>query len=380
MSISYPRAKPYFTDVDIDEILDEIKDTLHSGNLVQGQRVKEFEENFAKMVGTKYAIATNSCTSALELTLKSLGIKNKKVLVPTETFVATGNSVILSDNTPVFTDIDKSTLCMSYDTIMDRMSDDVAAIIIVHMGGLITPDIDKIRDYCKYNSIHLIEDAAHAHGSKKMSIVNGCYVKSEYAGSLGIAGCFSFYPTKVMTTGEGGMITTDSKSLMEMARTLRNHGGDGRLGLYSASNDRMTEISAILGLSQLKHLKSFVDKRNYIASKYRESLSMISEIQLFSEYKEIKNSYWNFYFILNTINRKEFIEKMSERGVQIGDAYSPPCHGQPVFKEYISDDTFEVADDILSRHVSLPMYTELNDKDIYLITDIVKEVIDDCKK
>tara|TARA_X000001382_G_C3111635_1_gene160111 strand:- start:272 stop:775 length:504 start_codon:yes stop_codon:yes gene_type:complete len=167
---------------------------------------------------------------------------------------------------------------------------------------------------------------------------------------------------------------------MEMARTLRNHGGDGRLGLYSASNDRMTEISAILGLSQLKHLKSFVDKRNYIASKYRESLSMISEIQLFSEYKEIKNSYWNFYFILNTINRKEFIEKMSERGVQIGDAYSPPCHGQPVFKEYISDDTFEVADDILSRHVSLPMYTELNDKDIYLITDMVKEVIDDCKK
>ena len=107
---------------------------------------------------------------------------------------------------------------------------------------------------------------------------------------------------------------------------------------------------------------------------------MISEIQLFSEYKEIKNSYWNFYFILNTISRKEFIEKMSERGVQIGDAYSPPCHGQPVFKESISDDTFEVADDILSRHVSLPMYTELNDKDIYLITDIVKEVIDDCKK
>ena len=242
MSISYPRAKPYFSNGDIDDILDEIKDTLQSGNLVQGERVKEFEDKFAKMVGTKYAIATNSCTSALELSIRSLGVNGKKILVPTETFVATGNSVILSGNTPVFTDIDKSTLCMSYDTIMDRMTDDVAAIIIVHMGGLITPDIDKIRDYCKYNSIHLIEDAAHAHGSKKMSIVNGCYVKSEYAGSLGIAGCFSFYPTKVMTTGEGGMITTDSKSLMEMARTLRNHGGDGRLGLYSASNDRMTEI------------------------------------------------------------------------------------------------------------------------------------------
>jgi len=380
MRILYPRAKPYFSDVDIDDILDEIKDTLQSGNLVQGQRVKEFEDKFAKMVGTKYAIATNSCTSALELSIRSLGVNGKTVLVPTETFVATGNAVILSGNTPVFTDIDKSTLCMSYDTIMDRMSDDVAAIIIVHMGGLITPDIDKIRNYCKDNSIYLIEDAAHAHGSKKMTVVNGYYYKTEYAGSLGIAGCFSFYPTKVMTTGEGGMITTNSKSLMKMARILRNHGGDGRLGLYSASNDRMTEISAILGISQLKHLKSFVDKRNYIASKYRESLSMISEIQLFSEYEEIKNSYWNFYFILNTIERKEFIEKMLERGVQIGDAYSPPCHEQPVFEEYISDETFQVTDDILSKHVSLPMYTELTDEDIYSITDIVKEVINDCKK
>ena len=189
MSTFYPRAKPHFSD--IDDILSEIRNVLQSGNLVQGEKVKEFEEKFAEMVGVKYAIATNSCTSALELSIRSLGVNGKKVLVPTETFVATGNSVILSGNTPVFTDIDKSTLCMSYDTIMDRMTDDVAAIIIVHMGGLITPDIDKIRNYCKDNSIHLIEDAAHAHGSR---------YKSEYAGSLGTAGCFSFYPTKVMTT------------------------------------------------------------------------------------------------------------------------------------------------------------------------------------
>ena len=369
MSTFYPRAKPHFSD--IDDILSEIRNVLQSGNLVQGEKVKEFEEKFAEMVGVKYAIATNSCTSALELSIRSLGVNGKKVLVPTETFVATGNSVILSGNTPVFTDIDKSTLCMSYDTIMDRMTDDVAAIIIVHMGGLITPDIDKIRNYCKDNSIHLIEDAAHAHGSR---------YKSEYAGSLGTAGCFSFYPTKVMTTGEGGMITTDDVSLMENARLLRNHGGDGILGYYPASNDRMTEISAILGLQQLTHLEEFVQKRNYISSKYRELLSDESEIQFFSEYTEIKNSYWNFYFILNSIDRKGFIEKMLQHGVQIGNAYSPPCHRQPVFDKYISNDTFEVADDILGKHVSLPMYIELEDSDIVSITNIVKEVISDCKK
>ena len=160
MSILYPRAKPYFSNKDVDDILKDIRETLHSGNLVQGKRVEEFETKFAKMVGIKYAVATNSCTSALELTIKSLGIENKKILVPTETFVATGNSVILSNNIPVFTDIDSSTLCMSYDTILDRITSDVSVIIIVHMGGLISPDIYKIRNFrhphfkgCK-NNLH----------------------------------------------------------------------------------------------------------------------------------------------------------------------------------------------------------------------------------
>ena len=371
MSILYPRAKPYFSDKDIDFIACEIKNILRSGKLTQGEKVKEFEDNFANIVGTKYAIATNSCTSALELTMRSLGIKGKKILVPTQTFVATGNSVVLSGNIPVFTDIDKTTMCMSYDTIMNRITDDVSAIIVVHMGGFITPDIFRIRDYCNKNSIYLIEDAAHAHGSKYFS---------EYAGSIGFAGCFSFYPTKVITTGEGGMITTDSKALMDMARTLRSHGGDGTLWYHTASNDRMTEISALLGLQQLKRLEEFVEKRNHISSMYRELLSEKPEIQFFSEHAGIRNSYWNFYFILNNIDRQYFIEKMLERGVQVGDAYSPPCHNQPVFEDYVSKYTFKIADDILSKHVSLPMYIELSDSDINLITDIVKEVIDDCKE
>ena len=215
MSILYPRSKPYFSKKDIDGILKEIEITLLSGNLVQGKKVKEFEDKFAKMVGTKFAIATNSCTSALEITIKSLGLKNKKILVPTETFMATANSVILSGNTPVFTDINSSTLYMSYNTIIDRITPDVAAIIIVHMGGLITPEIEKIRNYCVKNKIYLIEDAAHAHGSK----YNG-KIKTESAGSIGDAGCFSFYPSKVLATGEGGMITTNDYVLKEHAKIM----------------------------------------------------------------------------------------------------------------------------------------------------------------
>ena len=375
MNILYPRANLKFSKENIDEILKEIENVLVSGNLIQGNKVQEFENKFAKMVGTKFAVATNSCTSALEISIKSLGIKNKKILVPTETFMATANAVILSGNTPVFTDIDASTLCMSYDTIMDRITPDVSAIIIVHMGGLITPDIEKIRDYCKNYDIFLIEDAAHAHGSE----YNG-KTKSEHAGSIGDVGCFSFYPTKLMTTGEGGMITTNDISIFNMAQLLRNHGGNGQVGFYPASNDRMTEISAVLGISQLKYLEKFVEKRNYIAGRYRELLRDVSEITLFGEYDNIKNSYWNFYFLLENMNRDEFKEEMFKLGVQTGDAYSPPCHKQPVFKKYISNFRFDVAEDILKRHISLPMYVDLNDDDIKSITNKVKKVINRYEK
>ena len=377
MSILYPRAKPYFSDKDVDDILKDIRETLHSGNLVQGKKVSEFEDRFAEVVGTRFAVATNSCTSALEISIRSLGIKNKKILVPTETFMATANAVILSDNTPVFTDIEDSTLCMSYDTIMDRMTSDVSAIIIVHMGGLVTQDVYKIRNFCDRYGLHLIEDAAHAHGAQ---IYNEYRDEIRCAGSLGDVGCFSFYPTKLMTTGEGGMITTDNDTVVKMARMLRNHGGDGTTGLFSASNDRMTEISAILGLSQLKRLDEFVKKRNHIAKMYRKLLENITEIDLLPEYEKTKNSYWNFYFILNNIDREKFINKMLQFGIQLGDAYNPPCHRQPVFERYVDGYDFKVADTILENHVSLPMYTELTDDDVVFIVDKVKEVVNDYKK
>jgi perosamine synthetase len=291
--------------------------------------------------------------------------------------MATANAVILSDNTPVFTDIDDSTLCMSYDTIMDRMTSDVSAIIIVHMGGLVTQDIYKIRKFCDRYGLHLIEDAAHAHGAQ---IYNEYRDEIRCAGSLGDVGCFSFYPTKLMTTGEGGMITTDNDTVVKMARMLRNHGGDGTTGLFSASNDRMTEISAILGLSQLKRLDEFVKKRNHIAKMYRKLLENITEIDLLPEYEKTKNSYWNFYFILNNIDREKFINKMLQFGIQLGDAYNPPCHRQPVFERYVDGYDFKVADTILKNHVSLPMYTELTDDDVVFIVDKVKEVVNDYKK
>jgi len=362
--IKYPRAKPYISKSSKKEILDKFNIILDTGNLIQGKYVKELEDKFAEFIGCKYAIATNSCTSALEILIKSLNITNKKILVPSQTFVATGNSVILSGNTPVFTDMNKDTFCMSFKSIQENMSADVAAIILVHMGGLISPEYYEIKSFCDKHNIILIEDAAHAHGSK---------INNLSAGTLGIAGCFSFYPTKLMTTAEGGMITTNDKELANTIKLYRNHGGDGRNFIYNSSNYRMTELSAAIGLSQLKELPNFIQSRNIIANHYINGLKNIDQITLLPTYDFIKNSYWNFYFILEkNISRDKFTNYLLENGIQTGDAYSPACHQQPAFKNYIGNQNFSVTENILQRHVSLPMYIGITKKDIDYIINTIK--------
>jgi len=366
--IKYPRAKPYFSNEAKEKAVLYLKEILETGNLVQGKYVKDFETRFAAFIGTRYAVATNSCTSALEIVIKSASIKNKKILVPSQTFVATGNSVISSGNIPVFIDMNEDTLCMSLKSIQKNMSKDVAAIILVHIGGLITPEYYDIKSFCDKHNILIIEDSAHAIGSS---------IDNQKAGSLGIAGCFSFYPTKIMTTGEGGMITTDSKELADLCRLYRNHGGDGQNFYYSSSNYRMTEVNACIGLTQMDELNSFIENRNRIASTYSRLLADVKKIKMLPTYNNIFNCYWNIYFVLeSTVNRSIFVSKLLESGIQTGDAYSPPCHKQEVFKKYISScQDFSVTNDILQRHISLPMYVELKEDEIKFIVTKIKEAL-----
>ena len=260
IKVKYPRAKPYFSKKDKKSILKDISGILNSGMLTQGAYVLEFESRFKKEIGTNYAVATSSCTSALEIAIKSLGIYGKKILVTTNTWMSCANVILLTNNTPVFVDINADTLNM--DTI--KKLDGSSAILWVHMAGLIHPDFFKIKKICDAKGIKIIEDCAHAHGAT----LNG-----KKAGSIGDVGCFSFYPTKIMATGEGGMITTNSKEIADKADIYRNHGTTRNpqkvLGLdygvtchYPSQNYRMTEIAGILGLYQLSHLSKFVSKRN----------------------------------------------------------------------------------------------------------------------
>ena len=368
MKVRYPRAKPF---INIDPLMDDIGDILISGNLTNGEYARRFEKEFAEMVGTRYAVAVNTGTAALEVTLKSLGIQGKKVMVPTNTFVATGNAVVTTGNIPVFVDINKDTLCASYQSIVENNSEDVVALILVHMGGLITPEFHKIKDYCHRKGIMLIEDAAHAHGSSHNSLKAG--------NLLSVAGCFSFYSTKVMTTGEGGMITTNNHLLQKKMILYRSHGGDGRNFYHNSSNYRMPEIEAAIGLSQLKQLDKFIERRNQIAKEYGKLLEGINGVTLFPRYDSGDNvrSYWNFWILLDaSIDRDKVMDDLLAYGIQTGDAYFPPCHKQPAFERFIAPgQEFPVADDILSRHLSLPMYVGLESDNLKYIVDCLKKVL-----
>ena len=381
MKIKYQRAKPYFSGDDRKDILSKIDNILTTGYISQGKYVSEFEQKFAEKVGVSHAIATSSCTSALEISMRALGLKNKKILVTTNTFVASVNSIILSGNIPLIVDIDEETLCMSKESILDNLDDDVGAIMWVHMAGLISPQFSEIKSICDEKGIFIIEDAAHAHGAS---------VDGVMAGNLGEVGCFSFYPSKVLATGEGGMITTNNKELADKVRILRYHGvirneGDligvdyGVKAIEPSQNFRMTETSAIIGLSQLYHLDEFVEKRNEIANWYGENLKDVEEIILLSKPDNVVHSYWNYYFILNGVNRDELANKLYLNGIENANAYNPPCHKQKIYKNYLQNKSYNISEDIMKRHLSLPMYYELNKSDVKYITDKLIESIEEIK-
>lgn len=376
--IKYPRAKPHFSVDDKISILNNISELLDSGMLTQGPYVSKFESEFKKIVNTEYAIATSSCTSALEIAIRSLNLRNSKILVTTNTWMSCANTIILTGNIPVFIDIDSNTLCMDSKKVLDKIqNDNIAAVLWVHMAGLISPDFIDIVNVCKSKGIYVIEDCAHAHGA----ILN-----NKMAGSIGDVGCFSFYPTKIIATGEGGMITTNNKTINDTSIILRNHGTSRNKEIvpgldygvtchYPSQNFRMTEISAILGLHQIKHLNEFVSLRNNIADEYRKNLSSVKGISVLPKYEG--HSYWNFYIILDkNIDREKFAKiLLYEFGIQTANAYDPPGHKQQMYSTYINNELFTVADDILSRHISLPMYVTLNTSDILYITESIKTVL-----
>ena len=354
-------AFPYFPPEEQRWLSGELSQILN-GILAMGPRVAQFEKEFAAYCGQRYGIAFPSCTSSMEAALLSFGVgPGDEVLVPVETFIATGMVVSLVGARPVFTEISAGNFSMDFDDAWSRVTERTRGAIVVHFGGFISPQlpafVQKMRDSGRF----VIEDAAHAPGAE----LNG-----QKAGSLADAGCFSFYPTKVMTTGEGGMLVTDREDIAATVRSLQSRGRDlnsrEERYLLPGRNNRFTEIAAAMGLSQLRSLPEFLSTRRRVASIYDEML-LSSElfVPLLAEDGSVP-SYWRYVAMPTVaIDRVALRDRLAADQITIDWAYDPPLHLQPVFQKTMDTrpGMLPRSESLLARHICLPVHARMRDQD-----------------
>ncbi len=353
-------AKPIIGEEEINAVIN----VLNSGMLAQGQNVKEFEENFANYIGVKHGIATSSGTTALQAALMAHDIKkDDEVITSPFSFIATSNSILSVQAKPVFIDIEKDTFNINPDLIQGKITKKTKAIMSVSLFGL-SPNMDKICKIAKDNNLILIEDNAQAHGSE---------FKGKKAGSFGTS-CFSFYPTKNITTSEGGIITTNDDKIAEKSRMIINHGSKIRyfhetFGL----NFRMTNICAAIGNEQLKKLDKFNKKRienaNYLIKNLKDK-----NIVLPIPKENYKHVYHQFTIMVD--NRDEFLKKLHEKEIRADIFYPKIIPDQQFYKQLsYSSEGLEVAKEVCKKVVSLPIHPSLTKEDLDYIIKTIREII-----
>ncbi|MFC2007794.1 DegT/DnrJ/EryC1/StrS family aminotransferase [Chloroflexota bacterium] len=373
-----PILRLTYTPQEIDFITEGIVEVLKSGYLTMGEKVNQFERAFAEFVGVRYAVATNSGTSSLEITLRAIGIEGSSVIIPSNTFIATATAVVHAGGKVVFADCQKENFQINPADLKRKINADTRGVILVHIGGMISPYLDEIKNICDENDLFLLEDAAHAHGAT---------IDNRQAGSLGSAGSFSFYPTKVLVTAEGGMITTDEERIYKKALVLRDHGKESAdLNVHTefGYNWRFSELHAVLGLQQLKKVDAILAERRKIARHYDEGLERVRGISRLEIPENIQSSYYKYIVLLDDgFNRDEVKTELQEKyGISLtGEVYAHPCHSQPVFKKYpwttvnYPTDTFPQTEYIAARHICLPLYPGLTAAEIDYIVDSLEKVL-----
>lgn len=365
-------AGPTFDGSDIEWITAAIGETLRSGVLTQGPYVRRLEEAFAERCGTAHAVAISNGTAALELILRALGVEHREVVVPTNTFMATANAVAFAGGRPTFADLDPATLCVGIDDVRRVVTPRTIAVVVVHIAGLVSPDMAAIQVFCRDRGLALVEDAAHAHGAM---------LGTQHAGALGDAASFSFFPTKPMTSGEGGMITTDREDVAEFARRYRSHGVDPRTRLHTGlgHNDRLPEVSAIIGLRQLVRLDEHLARRRAVAAVYDAAFAGTSLLAIGSEARQ-RHSYYKYPLLVATRElRDRMAVELRERGIPTGDVYYPPCHMQPFARIAYADGIGPLpkAEDVLPRVLCLPMHASLSQEEAGSVAEAVLAVAGD---
>ena len=366
-----PAARIQFLPEDRAWIAERLEEILASGQLTLGKYGAEFEKRFARICGCGHAIAVNSGTSALEIILRVLGVEGKDVLVPTNTFFATAAAVVHAGGRPVLIDMDPESFGIRPEDLEKGLTPKTAGVIVVHIGGLVSRRILELRDLCRKKGIWLVEDAAHAHGSSYDGI---------RAGAFGIASAFSFYPTKVMTSAEGGMIVTSDDHIAEEARIYRDQGKASftqNAHVRMGYNWRMSEPHAIIGLRHLERLPDMIADRQKIARVYDRGLKGFRNLSLIEIPAGGVCNYYKYIAVLKgEVDRKVLKTLLRDRyGVSLsGEVYEEPLHKQPVFKPYASG-PLRVAEDYCARHICLPIFSDMREDEVQQVLGALQETI-----
>lgn len=350
------------------EIAAAVTEMLASGALTLGPYTREFEAAFAAAhTGPRppspdgpHAVAVASGTAALTIALLALGVRGREVVVPANTFYATAAAVLQAGARPVFADVEAGTFALSAATTAAALTPRTAAVVTVHIGGLISPQTDDLRALCDERGIALVEDAAHAHGAT---------FDGRFAGSFGAAAAFSFYPTKVVTSGEGGMVLTGSEELAQEARIYRDQGK----GAFSANHHvrlgsawRMSELHAATGLVHLRRMEEFIARRRAVAARYDKALGDLDGIQPLAEPPGCRSNIYKYIAVLPPgLDRARFKSELAQR-FQVylsGEVYDLPLHRQPVLAEYAGP-PLPVAEELATRHICLPVHSDMTDSEV----------------
>jgi len=351
---------------------------MQSGWLTMGPKTIQFENNFKENIGSQYAISVNSATSALHLALNAVGVGiEDEVIIPTNTFIATAEAVVYSGARPVLCDIEYKTHNMNSHIIEELITPNTKAIIPVHFGG-IPCNMDQISKIANKNNLKVIEDAAHA----LPSIYN-----NKKIGTFSDAVCFSFYATKTLSTGEGGMVTTNNKKIAEKIKLQRLHGINGDAWKrYERDNDwyyevidlgykyNTTDIQSAMGLVQLEKLEWMKDERKKIAEKYKNAFA--GKLNFINEDNKNKSS-WHL-FVIKIGNRDELHQKLKEKGISTS-VHFIPIHKHPYYKNRFSliNENYPVANLVFEQSLSLPIYPELGESEVEYIIKYVLEYAED---
>lgn len=375
-----PVAKPFLTEIDAREVYD----TVLSGWVTQGPKVKEFEEKFARYVGSKYAVAVSNCTNALYLSMVVSGLKSgDEVICPSLSFIATANSITYSGAIPVFAEVNSETYNIDINHTESLITDKTKAVLIVHQIGM-PADIDAFKLLCRKYNLKLIEDAACAIGSS---------YKGKKIGSHSELVCFSFHPRKVVTTGDGGMITTQNKECYEQLRLLRQHGMsvDDRTRhnankiifedyIKIGYNFRMTDIQAALGIKQLERLDWIVKERRKIAFKYNEALKNINCLRLPVEKEGFFSNYQSYSVYLKSnapISRNELMQKLYDKGISTRRGVMT-AHRELAYKDYCKGLKLPISEDASDRSIILPLYVPMKEEELKFVIESICELLNYC--